>query len=160
MFIQYHTMGGFNMSLIVRNAGPDDVNRLTELMYEYIVGFYKKPRPAAEKLHTLIHNLLEKQTGIQFVAEQDGKLVGFATLYFAFSTMRADKITIMNDLFVMEPYRDTEVETQLFLECQRYSQDHEYAYMSWITATDNQRAQRFFEKMGGVQGDWVNYSII
>jgi N-acetylglutamate synthase-like GNAT family acetyltransferase len=102
------------MSFIIRNAEPNDVNGLTELMYEYIVGFYKNPRPAAEKLHNLIFNLLEKQAGIQFVVEQDGELIGFATLYFAFSTMRADKITIMNDLFVMEPYRDTEVESQLF----------------------------------------------
>ncbi|AET58104.1 hypothetical protein HPL003_06705 [Paenibacillus terrae HPL-003] len=148
------------MSLIVRNAEADDVNGLTELMYEYIVGFYKKPKPDVEKLHNLIHHLLEKQTGVQFVAEQDGELVGFATLYFTFSTMRADKTTIMNDLFVMEPYRDTEVETQLFLQCQRYSQDHGFAFMSWITAPDNHRAQRFFDKKGGVRGDWVNYSII
>lgn len=36
------------MSLVIRNAAPDDLNSLTELMYEYIVGFYQKPRP---KLH-------------------------------------------------------------------------------------------------------------
>ncbi|WP_431085834.1 GNAT family N-acetyltransferase [Paenibacillus sp. 8b26] len=147
------------MSFIVRNAEPNDVNGLTELMYEYIVGFYKNPRPAAEKLHNLIFNLFEKQAGIQFVVEQDGELIGFATLYFAFSTMRADKITIMNDLFVMEPYRGTEVESQLFLECRRYSQEHGYAYMSWITGPSNQRAQRFFEEKGAVQADWINYSI-
>jgi ribosomal protein S18 acetylase RimI-like enzyme len=153
-------MGGFIMSLIIRNAESDDFNDLTELMYEYIVGFYKKPRPATEKIHNLIQTLLEKQNGVQFVALQDGKLVGFATLFFTFSTMKADKYTVMNDLFVIEQYRDTEVESQLFLECQRYTQEHQYAHMSWITATDNKRAQRFFDNMGGIQGDWVNYSII
>ncbi|NOU73833.1 GNAT family N-acetyltransferase [Paenibacillus sp. LMG 31458] len=148
------------MPLIVRDAEPDDENSLTELMYEYIVGFYQKPRPADGKIHKLIQTLLEKQLGIQFVAEQDGKLVGFATLYFAFSTMKAEKITIMNDLYVIEPLRGSEVESELFLECQGYSKDQGYAYMSWITAPDNKRAQHFFEKMGGVQGDWVNYSIV
>jgi ribosomal protein S18 acetylase RimI-like enzyme len=153
-------MGGFIMSLVIRYAEPDDLNDLTELMYEYIVGFYQKPRPATEKIHNLIQTLLEKQKGVQFVALQDGKLVGFATLFFTLSTMKADKFTVMNDLFVIEQYRDTEMESQLFLECQRYSQEHEYVHMSWITATDNKRAQHFFDKMGGIQGDWVNYSII
>lgn len=102
------------MSFVVRNAEPDDLNSLTELMYEYIVGFYQNPRPPVEKIHNLIQTLFEQQNGIQFVAEQDGKLVGFATLFFTFSTMKADKITVMNDLFVMEPFRDTEVEFQLF----------------------------------------------
>lgn len=148
------------MSLIVRNARDDDIHDLTDLMHEYIVGFYRKPWPGTESIHNLIQNLLEKQKGVQFVAEQDEKLIGFATLYFAFSTMKANTIAIMNDLFVMEPYRDTEVESRLFLQCQGYTQDHGYAYMSWITAVDNKRAQRFFEKMGGVQGVWVNYSII
>lgn len=135
------------------------MNGLVELMYEYIVGFYKKPRPAMEKLQQLIQTLLEEQEGVQFVALEDGKLVGFATLYFTFSTMKADKYTVMNDLFVIEQYRDTEVETQLFFECQRYTREHQFSHMSWITATDNLRAQRFFDKMGGIQGEWVNYSI-
>lgn len=71
------------MSLIIRSAELGDLNGLTDIMSEYIVGFYKNPRPATEKLHQLIHTLLEKKEG----------------------------------------------------------------------------AQRFFDKMGGVRGDWVNYSI-
>ena len=147
------------MPLVIRIAGPDDVNSLTELMYDYIVGFYKNPMPPIEKIHNLIHTLFEKQNGIQFVAEKNGKLVGFATLFFTYSTMKADKITIMNDLFVIEQFRDTEVESQLFLECQKYSQKHGFANMTWITSTDNTRAQIFFKKMSAVQGrDWVHFS--
>lgn len=148
------------MSFILRNAAVHDLDGLTGLMYEYIVGFYRKPRPDIEKVHRLVHTLLEKRQGVQFVAEQDGILIGFATQYFSFSTMKADQITIMNDLFVLEPFRDTEAEAQLFLACQTYTRDHEYAFMSWITAPDNERAQALFDKMGGVRGNWVNYSIV
>ncbi|MED1800815.1 GNAT family N-acetyltransferase [Brevibacillus porteri] len=148
------------MSFIIRSAAADDVNSLTELMHEYVVGFYQNPWPGTEKIHNLIQTLLEKQQGVQFVVEQEGKLIGFATLYFTISTMKADKITLMNDLFVLEQYRDTEVESQLFLECQRYTQKQGFAHMTWITSIQNNRAQLFFEKMGGVRGNWVNYSII
>jgi ribosomal protein S18 acetylase RimI-like enzyme len=147
------------MSFLIRNAKPDDLSSLTELMYEYIVGFYQNPRPPIEKIHNLIQTLFEQQNGIQFVAEQNGELIGFATLFFTFSTMKADKITVMYDLFVLEPFRDTEVESQLFLECQKYSQNHGYAHMTWITSTENKRAQIFFKKMDAVQGrDWVHFS--
>ncbi|MDF2683029.1 MAG: family acetyltransferase [Brevibacillus sp.] len=147
------------MSVVIRNAEPEDVGSLTELMHDYIVGFYQNPWPPIEKIHNLIQTLFEKQNGIQFVAELNGKLVGFATLFFTYSTMKADKITIMNDLFVIEQFRDTEVETQLFLECHKYSQEHGYANMTWITSTDNTRAQIFFKKMSALQGrDWVHFS--
>ncbi|MFC5449292.1 GNAT family N-acetyltransferase [Paenibacillus aestuarii] len=148
------------MSLLIRNAEFDDLDGLTELMYAYIVGFYKKPQPDIEKLHLLIQTLFEKKEGVQFVALLDGRLVGFATLYFTFSTMKADKYTVMNDLFVLEPFRDTEVEAQLFRECHKYTKEHQFTHMSWITAADNKRAQKFFDNMGGVQGDWVQYSMI
>ncbi|MFV2050710.1 GNAT family N-acetyltransferase [Metabacillus litoralis] len=147
------------MSLIIRCVEKDDMNQLTDLMYQYIVDFYNRPKPPIKNIHNLIDTLLEKNRGIQFVAEQDGKLLGFATLYFSFSTTKADKITVMNDLFVVEIARGTGVAQELFKQCEKYTKENEYAHMGWITATDNYRAQRFYEKMGGSLGSWMNYSI-
>ncbi|WP_226670656.1 GNAT family N-acetyltransferase [Metabacillus litoralis] len=147
------------MSLIIRSVEKDDMNQLTDLMYQYIVDFYKRPKPPIENIHNLIDTLLEKKRGIQFVAEQDGKLLGFATLYFSFSTTKTDKVTVMNDLFVVENARGTGVAQELFKQCEKYTKENEYAHMGWVTGTDNYRAQRFYEKMGGSLGNWMNYSI-
>lgn len=148
------------MSAFVRIAEPEDLTSLTELMYEYIVGFYQNPRPPIDNVHQLIRTLYDKQQGIQFVVVENGRLVGFATLYFTFSTMKADKIAVMNDLFVTEPYRDTELESQLYLACKNYCIDRGYANMTWITSIHNIRAQSFFNKMNAIQGkDWVHFSI-
>ncbi|WP_088104192.1 GNAT family N-acetyltransferase [Halalkalibacter urbisdiaboli] len=147
------------MALIIKTVEQEDVNELTHLMYQYIVDFYKRPKPPIEKLHRLIETLLKKEQGIQFIAKQEGKLVGFATLYFSFSTTKADKITIMNDLFVIENARGTGVAQELFNACETFTKENGYAYMAWVTATDNKRAQRFYEKMGGSVGNWLNYSI-
>ena len=143
----------------IRSVDHHDLNQLTDLMYQYIVDFYKRPKPPIEKIHNLIETLLEKNSGIQFVAEQDNKLIGFATLYFSFSTTKADKITVMNDLFVLENARGTGVARELFKRCETYTKENSYAYMSWVTATDNYRAQKFYEKMGGSLENWLNYSI-
>jgi GNAT superfamily N-acetyltransferase len=148
------------MSAFVRIAEPEDITNLTELMYEYIVGFYQNPAPLINNIHHLIRTLFDKQQGIQFVVEDNDRLVGFATLYFTFSTMKAEKIAVMNDLFVTEPYRDTELESQLFLACKNYCINQGYANMTWITSINNTRAQSFFHTMNAVQGkDWVHFSI-
>lgn len=147
------------MSVNVRPAQAKDKEELTPLMYEYIVDFYQRPRPAVEKVHALIDMLLEKEEGIQFVAEKDGKLVGFATLYFTFSTTKAEKITVMNDLYVVEEERGTGAAQKLFKACETHSKENGYAHMAWVTAQDNHRAQRFYEKMGGSVADWLNYTI-
>jgi GNAT superfamily N-acetyltransferase len=128
-------------------------------MYQYIVDFYKRPKPSIEKVHNLIQTLLEKNRGIQFIAEKEGELLGFATLYFSFSTTKADNITLMNDLFVIEKARGTGVAQQLFKACEKFTKENGYAHMSWVTASDNKRAQRFYEKVGGSLGNWLNYSI-
>ncbi|WP_175480533.1 GNAT family N-acetyltransferase [Gracilibacillus ureilyticus] len=147
------------MSLIVRQAVSQDIPGLTELMYTYIVDFYQRPKPAAEKIDQLIDMLLTHDQGIQFVAEKDEELVGFATLYFSYSTTKADKITVMNDLFVVENERGNGVAQELFQACHHYSNENDFAHMAWVTVKDNYRAQRFYEKMGGTTGDWINYSI-
>ncbi len=147
------------MSLLIRTVENKDLNDLSELMYQYIVDFYKRPKPSIDKVHDLIKTLLEKNRGVQYVAEQDGKLVGFATLYFSFSTTKAEKITIMNDLFVIENVRGLGVAEALFKTCEKFTKDNGYAHMAWVTSTDNKRAQKFYEKMGGSIGNWLNYSI-
>ncbi|MFC7370257.1 GNAT family N-acetyltransferase [Fictibacillus iocasae] len=146
------------MPLEVRTAGSQDISALKQLMLSYIVDFYESPRPSDSKLDTLISELLLTEKGIQFVAEQDGSLVGFATLYFSFSTTRADKVTIMNDLFVAEQARGTEAATALFSACEAYTRTHGYAAMLWETAADNHRAQSFYEKMGSRPGSFITYS--
>lgn len=145
--------------ILIRPAKLDDLNVLTELMYEYIVDFYKRPKPPIEKVQNLIKMLFEQQEGIQFVSQHNEKLVGFATLYFSYSTLQAEKVAIMNDLYVIESERGSGVATELFEVCHQYSKEHGCAYMSWITASDNKRAQRFYEKMGGIVGEWLNFSI-
>lgn len=147
------------MAVLVRPAEGKDQEELTALMYAYIVDFYKRPKPAVEKVHQLIEMLLEKEEGIQFVAEKAGKLIGFTTLYFTYNTTRADKITVMNDLYVVEEERGTGAAKALFKAAESYTKEHGYFHMSWVTAPDNHRAQRFYEKMGGKQADWLNYTI-
>jgi hypothetical protein len=78
-----------NHHVVIRPATEQDISELYELMLQYIVDFYKQPVPKERDLKDLIHYLMENpSSGLQFVAEHQGELVGFATLYFTFSTLK------------------------------------------------------------------------
>jgi len=144
---------------IVRPPTPADREALLRLMDAYIVDFYHWPRPPRDRLEALVELLAEGRDGTQLVAEVDGELVGFATLYFTWSTLRADRISILNDLYLAEATRGTGAAAALFEAARSLSRERGCAEMEWQTAADNHRAQAFYAKMGGDRGDWVTYSI-
>lgn len=147
-------------NLVIRPAIKEDINELYELMIQYIVDFYKKAKPAEESLKGLIQNLLENpNSGIQFVAEKDGRLLGFATLYFTFSTLQVKRAAILNDLFILSDARGQKLGEQLFQACLSYIRSNDFAYMTWETAKDNLVAQSLYNKMGGQLSEWLVYEI-
>jgi ribosomal protein S18 acetylase RimI-like enzyme len=97
--------------------------------------------------------------GIQFVAEQDGKLLGFTTLYFSFSTLQVKRMAILNDLFVIPEARGQKLGEKLFQTCLSYIRENDFAYMTWKTAKDNLVAQSLYNKMGGQLSEWLVYEI-
>jgi len=148
-------------SVSIRPATAEDTRQLHDLMIQYIVDFYKRPRPDERELDKLIGHLLENPSaGLQFVAEKDGTLVGFATLYFSFSTLQVKRTAVLNDLFVAASARGHKVGERLFRACLTYIREQGFAYMTWETAKDNTVAQSLYNKMGGhVSTDWLVYEI-
>ncbi|WNB92300.1 GNAT family N-acetyltransferase [Bacillus sp. NEB1478] len=150
-------------TLQIRPAVKEDLDQLRALMFSYIVDFYKSKWPDSEKVDELIVHLLENpSTGKQFVAEtEDGKLAGFATLYYSFSTTRVKKIAILNDLFVDSSFRGEGLGEELFQQVLAYTKNEGFAYMSWQTAAENKPAQALYSKMGGknINPEWIHYEI-
>jgi GNAT superfamily N-acetyltransferase len=143
----------------VRQTTREDRDEVIRLMKGYL-DFYQVQHPADAKLHDLLDTLeAQPERGLQFIAEVDGVAVGFATLYSTFSTLRAQKAMVMNDLFVAPDQRTSGVGHALFQACKQYVEENGYAFMSWETAEDNHTAQRFYDKEGGKRGTWVSYSI-
>jgi GNAT superfamily N-acetyltransferase len=154
-------MGSAKMNdIIIRRVQTEDALQLANLMNTYIVDFYKKQKPSEDSLHDLIRNLLDQPTsGIQFVAERNGKLLAFATIYFSFSTLQLKKVAILNDMFVSEEARGQKLGEKLFETCLIFIRENDFAYMTWETAKDNLIAQSLYNKMGGTLSEWLVYEI-
>lgn len=144
----------------IRPASTADHSQLTKLMNQYIVDFYKQPEPLEKDLTMLIEHLLKSPSaGLQFVAEEKENLIGFATLYFTFSTLKVKKQAILNDLYVIPKARGQKAGEQLFTACLQYIRENGFSSMTWETARDNVVAQSLYNKMGGRLSEWLVYEI-
>jgi len=145
--------------LIVRPSTSADRQSVLRLMTQYYK-FYQVTPPCDDSVHSLLDLLLNQpDRGIQFLCEINTQVAGFATLYTTFSTLRAQKAMVMNDLFVDPQYRRNGVGSALMTQCRDYVRQNGFAFMEWVTSRDNLTAQRFYESQGAAQSDWVTYSM-
>lgn len=145
----------------IRPAAKEDIPQLLDVMYQYIVDFYKCPRPEEGALDKLVNHLLDNPwEGRQFVAVTPSeKIVGFATLYFTFNTLEAKRMAFLYDLFVVPDIRGQKLGENLFQTCLSYIRENDYSHMIWETAHDNMVAQSLYDKMGAQKAVWLNYEI-
>jgi GNAT superfamily N-acetyltransferase len=143
--------------VLVRPAERKDRPELLALIEGYFA-FYRTPFPR-QKVEALL-DLLEQDPslGVQLVGEADGNLQGFASLYACIDTLVADRILVMNDLFVEPSLRSHGVGGALFDASLAYATAHGYVRLDWVTAEDNRDAQRFYDRRGGQRGPWISYS--
>jgi GNAT superfamily N-acetyltransferase len=147
--------------LDVAEVGESDLADLLPLMVDYC-DFYKAA-PGPDSLLALSRALLDdpEHDGLQLIARRgsSGAAVGFATLYWTWSTVRAARIAVMNDLFVSPDARGGDVGEALIDACRTRCRERGVCWLEWRTAPDNERAQRLYERVGAQRGEWIDYGL-
>jgi GNAT superfamily N-acetyltransferase len=85
--------------------------------------------------------------------------VGFATIFWSWSTTAAARIGVMNDLFVAPEGRGTGAAEALIEACRDRCRERGAIRVGWQTAPDNLRAQAVYERVGAVREQWVDYHL-
>jgi len=144
----------------IETVAARDIEDLLPLMRGYC-DFYEVA-PTDERLRMLSLALIAdpEREGLQLIArEPDGGAVGFATLYWCWSTSKAGRLGIMNDLFVAERARGRGLADRLVLACLERCRWRGAVELQWETALDNHRAQAVYDRLGGVRERWLSYSL-
>jgi GNAT superfamily N-acetyltransferase len=90
----------------------------------------------------------------------DERPAGFATVYWSWSTTRAMRIGVMNDLFVSPEARGSGAAEALIARCRERCAEHGAGELEWTTAKDNFRAQAVYDRVGGQRDErWIDYSL-
>jgi GNAT superfamily N-acetyltransferase len=138
-----------------------DLSDLLPLMRGYC-DFYEVD-PGDEALLAMARELLAdpEKEGLQLIARDDeGRAVGFATIFWTWSTLSASRIGVMNDLFVHPDARGGGIADALIQACAERCRGRGATTLEWSTARDNQRAQQVYDRVGGARDDrWVEYSL-
>ena len=136
----------------------EDLAELLPLLRAYC-DFYDVA-PSDEALLAVSRALIAdpEREGVQLIArDATGTAVGFATVYWSWETLNAQRVGIMNDLFVTPETRGTGVADELIAACVDECSRHGAAKLGWQTAPDNARAQRVYERVGATREEWVDY---
>jgi len=99
------------------------------------------------------------EEGLLLGAWEGDDLVGFANIYWTFSSTAARDIGLMNDLFVSDRARRQGVGRALIDACAEAARARGCASLDWETAPDNRTAQRVYDATGASRSEWVAYSI-
>jgi GNAT superfamily N-acetyltransferase len=148
------------VEVTISRVGDDDLAELIPLLRAYC-DFYRVA-PSDADLLALCHALIADpdREGLQLIARDDQtRAVGFATIYWTWSTTHAGRLGVMNDLFVAEGARGGGVAEALIDACRKECATHEVRRLSWQTAPENRRAQAVYERIGATREQWVDYWI-
>ena len=137
-----------------------DLPELLTLMRGYC-DFYEVA-PTDEALLVMSRALIADpgREGMQLLArDEGGQAIGFATIFWTWSTTRASRIGVMNDLFVAQGARGTGVADALIAACRERCRTRGAGFLTWRTALDNHRAQAVYDRIGGRRSQWLDYDL-
>jgi GNAT superfamily N-acetyltransferase len=139
----------------------EDLADLLPLVRAYL-RFYEVP-VSDEAMLVLSRALIAdpEKEGVQLLARWagTGEPVGFASLFWTWTTTRGGRLGVMNDLYVAPAARGSGVAEALIEACAARCRERGVAWLAWQTAPDNHRAQKVYDRVGGERSQWLDYSL-
>lgn len=149
-----------SLHAVIAEVREEDLEDLLPLARAYCE-FYEVA-PADEDLLALSRALIAdpEREGVQLIARDlRGRAIGFATVFWTWSTLSARRLGVMNDLFVAQHARGSGVAEALIDACRVQCRSRGVPRLAWQTAKDNLRAQKVYERVGGERSEWLDYEL-
>ncbi|WP_300489829.1 GNAT family N-acetyltransferase [Flavobacterium sp.] len=147
------------MDYKIRECKADDLDTLIVLCAkhaDYERATYEA-RGKKEKLDAALFSDNKKLYGI--VAEVAGEVIGYATYTFDFSTWEAQKFIYLDCLYLEEAYRNFGIGHALMEKVIEIGQTENCINMQWQTPDFNEKAIRFYKRIGGIGKEKVRFTL-
>ena len=134
--------------MTIRRIDKTEVNLVFELFDKYRV-FYKQ-QSDIKTAQEFIQERLDSNESVIFVAFDTNvdRPIGFTQLYPKYSSVRAIKNWILNDLFVDKEHRKKGVGENLIKTTMDFARQNGAKFVELSTAVDNYTAQSLYEQVG------------
>lgn len=132
--------------IIVRLAQLRDLESVVPLFDAYRQFYGQQPDPVAAR--QFLEDRIHHGESTILIALQDLAVVGFTQLFPSFSSMRAARIYVLNDLYVTPSSRRSGAGRLLLQAAADFAAAQGAVRLSLSTAHSNLPAQRLYESMG------------
>ena len=152
-------MAQTTMNIIIRRAVREDCGRMLELVKE--LAEYER---APDEVTVTLEHFTESGFGKTpvwwaFVAEQDGRVEGFALWYIRFSTWKGQRL-YLEDFIVTEALRGKGIGTRLFDQLFAEAKEKGFNGIVWQVLDWNEPAINFYKKYkASFDAGWVNCAV-
>ena len=146
-------------NISIRHAQREDCPRLMELIRG--LALYEK---APEQVTVSPQHFEESGFGQHpvwwaFVAEAEGKIVGFALWYIRYSTWKGQRL-YLEDIYVEPSMRGHGIGSLLFDRLLEEAKAQGFSGMMWQALDWNEPALNFYRKYRArLDGEWINCSL-
>jgi GNAT superfamily N-acetyltransferase len=103
--------------------------------------------------------LAPSEDGMLLGARRDDALIGYACLYWHFTSLVPAETVLMNDLFVIEAARGVGVGRALIEASAAIARERGAYQLQWVTAPDNAPARRLYETTGAESEPSIEYEL-
>jgi GNAT superfamily N-acetyltransferase len=144
-------------------VGPvqeEEFERLLPMIAAY-QRFYEVEDVDSDRNRIFFRRFLAPSKDGELLAARDesGGILGYACLYWHFSSLAAVETVLMNDLFVAPEARGRGIGRALIEASREVARGRGAAWLEWATAPDNHTAQRLYDSMTNEKSTWLEYEL-
>jgi GNAT superfamily N-acetyltransferase len=97
--------------------------------------------------------------GLLLAAWREDEILGYACLYWHFTSLVPAETVLMNDLFVTPAARGQGIGRALIEGSADVARQRGAHHLEWATAPDNKTAQRLYDATGAERTTWIEYEL-
>ena len=143
---------------MIETVSKNNLDEVLPLIRAY-QEFYKVSEISDERNSKFFAQFGEcNSAGCQFIYREAGDVVGFATVYFSFTSTITAKIAVLNDLYTVPKCRGKGIGRRLIEHCRNYAANNGAARLQWVTAPENEQAQKLYDSMNTSKSTWHFYT--
>lgn len=147
------------MDYTIRDCRETDLDKLVALCGKHAA--YEQaaynPDGKKERLNDAIFSGNRQLTCL--VVEVGNTIVGYATYTFDFSTWDAQRFIYLDCLYLEDDYRNYGIGAVLMDKVRQAGEAGGCANMQWQTPEFNEKAIKFYKRIGGVGKDKVRFTL-
>ncbi len=122
--------------------------------------FYEAERIDEERNRAFFSRFIApSEDGMLLGAWREDELIGYACLYWSFTSIAPGETVLMNDLYVDPASRGQGVGRALIDASAAIARERGAERLEWATAPDNKTAQRLYDSTGAKRSEWVEYEL-